>query len=217
LALRTEARRLPRLARRTEADVQLLSRSGRSLSAALPEILDDLACQTCSLVLDGELVVPDAEGRSDFVELRRRSLLQHRRRIEQASWRAPAVFVVFDVLYADGADVRSLPLAGRRERLCEHVEPRRGLHVIQAIPTHGEALFQTIVERDHEGIVAKRLDAPYRAGRQPTWIKIKNHDYSRREPSSGTTAGRSPVVLLPTVAYAPVRLRAPLATVTVTR
>ena len=81
----------------------------------------------------------------------------------------------------DGLAVeRSLPLCARRERLCEHVEPRRGIHVIHAIPTYGEALFATIVEQDHEGIVAKRIDAPYRAGRHSTWVKIKNRDYSRR-------------------------------------
>jgi bifunctional non-homologous end joining protein LigD len=49
------------------------------------------------------------------------------------------------------------------------------------VPTHGQALFAVIAEHDCEGIVAKRLDAPYRAGRQSTWQKIKNAAYSRRE------------------------------------
>jgi ATP-dependent DNA ligase len=42
------------------------------------------------------------------------------------------------------------------------------------------ALFHAIALEDHEGIVAKRADAPYRAGRQPAWVKIKNRNYSRR-------------------------------------
>lgn len=46
---------------------------------------------------------------------------------------------------------------------------------------HGEALLCAIIEHDQEGIIAKRLDAAYRAGRQPTWLKIKNRHYSRRE------------------------------------
>jgi bifunctional non-homologous end joining protein LigD len=70
---------------------------------------------------------------------------------------------------------------GRRERLHERVAGVAGIQVIEAIPTHGEALFAAIVEHDHEGIVAKRLDAPYRAGRHAHWLKIKNHTYSRRE------------------------------------
>jgi len=48
------------------------------------------------------------------------------------------------------------------------------------IDTHGEALFHAIVDGDHEGIVAKRADAPYRAGPSRAWLKIKNREYSRR-------------------------------------
>ena len=43
-----------------------------------------------------------------------------------------------------------------------------------------DAIFREIARHDQEGIVAKRMNAPYRAGRQPTWLKIKNRDYSRR-------------------------------------
>lgn len=50
----------------------------------------------------------------------------------------------------------------------------------QTFETHAEALFREIERHDQEGIVGKRVDAPYRAGRQPTWLKIKNKDYSRR-------------------------------------
>ena len=52
------------------------------------------------------------------------------------------------------------------DRACR--DPRRGV-------------FHVIVEHDHEGIVAKRIDAPYRAGRQSTWVKIKNRAYSSRD------------------------------------
>jgi len=46
--------------------------------------------------------------------------------------------------------------------------------------THGEALFHAICQQDHEGIVAKQMDAPYRAGPCNAWLKIKNREYSRR-------------------------------------
>jgi len=45
---------------------------------------------------------------------------------------------------------------------------------------HVEILVRAIATQDFEGIVAKRVDAPYRAGRQPAWVKLKNRDYSRR-------------------------------------
>jgi ATP-dependent DNA ligase len=150
------------------------------MAAAFPEITEAIVRLPRGLVLDGELVVPDAAGRSDFAALRRRALLQRPQRIAEAAQRTPAVLVVFDLLH-DSEDVRHLPLAARRGRLQKRVAGRSGIQVVQAIPTHGEALFAAIVEQDHEGVVAKRLDAPYRAGRQSAWVKIKNKNYSRRE------------------------------------
>ena len=91
------------------------------------------------------------------------------------------MLVVFDVLEADGVDVRPLPLHARRGVLRRKMPAARGLKVIDAIPTHGEALFAEIVAHDCEGIVGKRVDAPYRAGRQPAWVKIKNARYSRED------------------------------------
>ena len=66
------------------------------------------------------------------------------------------------------------------QALHRHVIPGPRLRLIQPVETHGEALFHAIAAQDFEGIVAKRVDAPYRAGRQPAWVKIKNRDYSRR-------------------------------------
>jgi ATP-dependent DNA ligase len=100
--------------------------------------------------------------------------------IAKAARRSPAVFVTFDILEAGGEDVRDSPLSERRRLLREHVEPTPGLQIIEHVETHGDALFRAIVEHDQEGIVAKRVDAPYRSNRQSTWIKIKNRDYSRR-------------------------------------
>ena len=150
------------------------------MAAAFPEITEAVVRLPRGLVLDGELVVPDAAGRSDFAALRRRALLQRPQVIARAAQRTPAVLVVFDLLHDDG-DVRHLPLVERRARLQERVAGAAGIQVVEAIPTHGEALFAAIVEQDHEGIVAKRLDAPHRAGRQPTWRKVKNQRCSRQE------------------------------------
>jgi bifunctional non-homologous end joining protein LigD len=72
-------------------------------------------------------------------------------------------------------------LSERKQCLQRNVTHTPRLRVVDCVPTFGEALFAVVTEHDYEGIVAKRLDAPYRAGRQPTWRKIKNAGYSRRE------------------------------------
>jgi len=68
----------------------------------------------------------------------------------------------------------------RRRALHSHVESVAGIQLIEHVETYGQALFRAIVNGDHEGIVAKRADAPYRAGPHNAWLKIKNRDYSRR-------------------------------------
>ena len=131
-------------------------------------------------VLDDELVVPTTNGRSDFEELRRRNLLQRPRMIADAAARRPVVLVLFDVLELDGLDLRHEPLLERRTALHAAIPAVRGVKIIEHLETHGDPLFRAIVDGDHEGIVAKRGDAPYPAGPHNAWLKIKNRDYSRR-------------------------------------
>ena len=100
--------------------------------------------------------------------------------IAEAAALRPAVFVVFDVLELGGKDVRAFPLFERRVLLHRHVERRPGVQIIEHVEQHGEALFRAIAADDHEDIVAKQADAPYQAGRQDAWVKIKNKTYSRR-------------------------------------
>ena len=132
------------------------------------------------MALDRELVVPDRQGKGDFESLRRRNLLDRSTLIAHASATEPAVLVCFDVLAVNGQDLRSQCLAYRRERLHRHLHGIPRVQIIESVETHGEALFQLACEQDHEGIVAKRLDSAYRAGRQDCWIKTKNKAFSRQ-------------------------------------
>ena len=156
----------------------MLSRWGRPTLAAFPAVAAALG-RLPDAVLDAELVVPTPEGRSDFEELRRRNLLQRTNMIAEAAVKRPAAFVVFDLLALEDADWRGRPLLDRR-REHRYIPKTRGVQVIEHIATHGAALFNAIVADDHEGIVAKRTDAPYRAGPSSAWLKIKNKRYSRR-------------------------------------
>ena len=168
--------------RKSGSDIHLLSRWGRSMAHAFPDVVQALReAAPDDVVLDAELVVADEQGCSDFEELRRRALLQRPRLIDWAARRTPASLVVFDVLCANGEDLRSLPLSERKQWIQRNLTSTPRLRVVDCVPIYGEALFAVVAEHDYEGIVAKRLDAPYRAGRQPTWRKVKNQRYSRRE------------------------------------
>jgi len=91
-----------------------------------------------------------------------------------------ASYVAFDILWADGTDLRSLPLSERRKRL-QAILPEGSSILSEALSVagRGRELFELMREHDLEGIVAKRLDDPY--DRRVRWLKIKNPDYSQKE------------------------------------
>src|SRR2546425_5758074 len=80
---------------------------------------------------------------------------------------------VFDLLAFEGYDLRPLPLE-QRKALLEQIVPRVGpLKYLSHFEKDGEALYEQVVKMGLEGIVAKKADAPYRAGRSPNWLKIR--------------------------------------------
>lgn len=104
---------------RTGSGGQLVSSSGRSMAEPFPEIVAALEQLPDGLVIDGELVLPTADGRSDFEEIRRRNQIQRPRMIQESAAASPAVLLVFDLLEADGEDLRARPLLKRRQTMHE--------------------------------------------------------------------------------------------------
>lgn len=149
-----------------EGRVRLQSSSGRDVTDRWPEvggIADSI--NAASVILDGELVVVDGDGRPNFGHL------------QQSGVGSPheAALYVFDVLQVDGTDTIGLPYADRRRLLAGLVEPGPNW----AVPSHstgrGADLVAATVERGLEGVIAKRLDSVYRPGtRTKEWRKIKN-------------------------------------------
>ena len=153
------------------------SRPGRDCTGEFPELAElNERLRGHEVILDGELVVMAADGKPDFAALRGRVTGRCRR---GASTGAPVTYIAFDVLHLDGRAVRRLPYWRRRELLAE-----LGLDVpLCRTPRHfvgeGEALLAATAERGLEGVVAKRLDAPYAEGRRSNaWVKQKHR---RRE------------------------------------
>ncbi|MBX3209623.1 MAG: hypothetical protein KF764_31610 [Labilithrix sp.] len=133
------------------------------------------------LVLDGEIVAFDEEGRPDFQRLGRRIQAGMGNRAASRAARAaasvPVVYVVFDVLAIGAYDVRAFPLEARKEIL-ERVIPAEGAAgaLVRRHPTFadGVELFRLCRERRLEGVVAKKLGSPYRSGERTfDWLKIK--------------------------------------------
>lgn len=118
--------------------------------------------------LDGELVVLDSQGRSDFSALQRA--------IDGTS-RQPLRYVVFDLPGIDGVDLSASPLLERKRLLKELVGREPGIvafsdHVIG----HGSEVFAASKANGLEGIVSKRVDSPYSPSRSTAWAKVKHED-----------------------------------------
>ena len=117
---------------------------------------------------DGEVVALDGEGRPDFAALQAAI---------SAGKTDALVFFAFDLLHADGADLRKVPLGERKARLAAILDKRRAgkaiIRVVEHFEADGAALFASARELGLEGIVSKRLDAAYRSGRSDSWTKAK--------------------------------------------
>ncbi|MBA2408242.1 MAG: DNA ligase D [Gammaproteobacteria bacterium] len=161
------------LAGRTDNSVTLYSRAGNDLTATFPEIADVVrALPFDQLVIDGEAVVHDEEGRPDFGRMQKRGRLTRREDIERATVDLPVTFYAFDVLGLEGHDLRALPLTKRKQLLRDILPSVGPIRYSEHVKTHGEALYRQAQHLKLEGILAKKSDAAYRAGRSPDWIKI---------------------------------------------
>jgi bifunctional non-homologous end joining protein LigD len=148
--------------------VRLWSR-GRDWSAEFRAIAEAVrALPFSGVILDGHAVAHCPKGLPDF----------HRLLGDGA---AAACFYAFDLLAADGEDLRRLPLHARRERLADllaNVGP--ALKLSERLEGEGALIFAHVCRLGLEGLVAKRKGSAYRSGRCASWVKVKNPDYERR-------------------------------------
>ena len=125
-------------------------------------------------ILDGELIVTK-DGKPDFFEIQRRSMMTNTFKIQLASSSSPASFTVFDILYYDDHEVIDLPLMKRKKLLEKNVKENERIAISRYIEEQGVAFYQLAKENQLEGIVAKRRDSKYYLDkRTKDWIKIKN-------------------------------------------
>ncbi len=149
--------------------VRILTRGGYDWTDRFPSIVDDarrLAVKTA--ILDGEAVVLDDLGRSDFGMLQRAL-----GRLPSAVEAGAIVFYAFDLLYLDGRDLRRLPLRERRRLLEPLVAGREGaVRLSEEVQADGEEFYRVACAHGLEGIIAKHREKTYRSGRGEWWRKI---------------------------------------------
>jgi bifunctional non-homologous end joining protein LigD len=157
--------------------VRLESRNLHDVTKQYPE-LRKLGRELGSrrVVLDGEVVALDEEGRPSFQRLQPRMHLASESAIRRRAAEIPVIYMIFDVLWLEGRSRMALPYTERRE-LLEGLELNGenwrtpSYHV-----GDGKAMLQASDEQGLEGVVAKRLDSRYEPGkRSGAWLKIKNH------------------------------------------
>ncbi|HET9665091.1 MAG TPA: DNA ligase D, partial [Burkholderiales bacterium] len=153
--------------------VTLRSRRGLELTAAFPRLAAELAAQGTEMILDGELVAFDAAGKPSFNALQNRVQLKSEREIAAADQGSPVMYYCFDLPYFAGIDLREVPYRDRRRYLAQCLLPSPLVRFVHATED-GEALAEAAVASGFEGIIGKRKDSKYLAGRRsPAWLKIK--------------------------------------------
>lgn len=146
---------------------EFYSRNGLDFSSRYSEITDSFRKYlTSQVVLDGEVVALDKNNHSRFDWLQNWG----RRRESQL------IYCVFDLLWIDGHDLRGWPLIQRREVLKRILPKKSMIRYSDHIVGRGKAFFAKAVQRELEGIMAKKADSPYLEGyRGQLWLKIKTH------------------------------------------
>jgi bifunctional non-homologous end joining protein LigD len=154
---------------------QLRGRQQADYTARYPE-LEVLRQVPVGTLLDGELVVFDAEGRPDLHRLLGRHGLTDAWKLAQAGRWCPVVYLVFDLLYLQGHCLIGEPLSQRRQALAEMCDQAAvpGIVFSKGVIGAGQELYTEALAAGQEGVMAKHLSASYRPGqRSSAWRKIK--------------------------------------------
>lgn len=148
------------------------SRNQKDLLQIFPELVE--LKRLCSkVVLDGEIIVM-RNGKPNFQALLERRQDVLRFEIQRQTKKATASYIVFDILEKDGQSLVDLPLVKRKEILKSSLKEGMNVFVSDFIEEKGEAYFKSVIDKELEGLIAKRKDSPYEEGRRSgNWLKIK--------------------------------------------
>jgi bifunctional non-homologous end joining protein LigD len=152
------------IARKDGPQVRLYGRPGNDLTDRFPLIVEVMAgLRSRSCIIDGEAVACDENGIASFDRIRHH-------RVDDS-----VLLYAFDLIELNGDDLRRDPMQVRKATLTSVVAKAvAGIRFNEHLESDGETVFRHACKLGLEGIVSKRKDSPYRSGRSPDWLKMKN-------------------------------------------
>ena len=157
-----------------ETGTELRNKRNKRMLPVFPELADLHKQVKGKSILDGEYISL-VDGKPNFAEVQRRSLMGNDFKIKLAADTYPVSFVAFDILYLNGRDLTGRTLMERKRLLEQIVTPNERIAVSTVFETGGIDLYTLTARQGLEGVVAKRKDSFYIQGkRTKNWIKIKN-------------------------------------------
>lgn len=156
-------------------ETRLYNRKKNERTMNYPELTDIKSyCSARSVILDGEMIALGENGTPDFHEVMKRDGIRRLEKVKTMRSIVPVFYMIFDMIYVDGAWIHQRSLAERQEMLGDIIRPAEHVQLVGS-EENGESLFNIVKEKDMEGIVIKRKDAPYViGGKKDTWVKVKN-------------------------------------------
>jgi bifunctional non-homologous end joining protein LigD len=159
--------------------LEIQARSGLAITHRYPEIAavaeSAIQCEN-SAVLDGEIVVLNADGVPDFQLHQKRMNIDSKKEIGFFSQSSPSTYFVFDILHLDGRNLKELEFLERRTILSSVLKRRSPrMRISDYVEESGRAVFENAVKMKLEGVVGKQKDSKYLEGvRSASWVKIKH-------------------------------------------
>jgi bifunctional non-homologous end joining protein LigD len=165
----------------TPGELRLESRNLKAITGQYPELARlNRALGSHEAILDGEIVSFDEHGLPSFATLQRRMHVGSGAQAKRLAKDAPVTYMIFDLLWLDGHSLTSLPYGERRERLSALGLSGATWQTPEHLTGKAEDVLAATAAQKLEGVVAKRIDAPYAPGaRNGNWLKIKN--FGRQE------------------------------------
>jgi bifunctional non-homologous end joining protein LigD len=143
-------------------EVKVFTRNGHDWTHRFKKIASDAwHISAGSAIIDGEIVVPAADGTTDF------SVLQN----ELKGQSTKIVMVTFDLLYLNGYDLRKLPLVERKALLKKLID-KTGIQFSESFEVDGREMLKHACKTGLEGVVSKVRDSAYPSGRSNDWVKV---------------------------------------------
>jgi bifunctional non-homologous end joining protein LigD len=153
------------LCRIDDGHARLWTRNEKDWTDRFPSIVEAAeSLRVSNAILDGEVVIQLPDGTTSFQALQ--NAIRDRSR-------GDLLYYAFDLLYLDGYDVQGAPLLERKVLLRSIIGDFGPIRFSDHVVGHGDQMFEQACRANLEGIISKRVDAPYRPGRGGDWLKVK--------------------------------------------